>query len=388
MAAKILFISHEASRTGAPILLLQFMKWLKSNTDFSFSIIVCETGPLLSEFQALGETYVIKPRFNLIERVIGRVFGYAFLRQVMDNRLKKWCRKQKCNLVYVNTVCPIRQMELLACEGYPVICHVHELDYILQAAVGYEAFARIIPLINHFIAGSKAVQDYLTTRWHIPTANSTLVHEFTLPTKAQRFKSREAMRMELGLTNGDILVGTCGTLDWRKGADLFIQIANYVQKDPTGAKLHFLWIGGDKKSFEYARFMHDLSACGLNKRVTVIEPCPNYLDYISAMDIFALTSREDPFPLVMLDAAALGLPMVCFEASGGGPEFAGNDAGMVAPYLDTATFAKNILSLAADKEARQRLGAMAARKLDQNFTVDMQAPKLLEVINRFLPHKS
>ena len=112
----------------------------------------------------------------------------------------------------------------------------------------------------------------------------------------------------------------------------------------------------------------------------MVENTPRPRDYFSAMDIFALTSREDPFPLVMLEASATGLPLVCFEASGGGPEFAEADAGLLAPYLDVAAFANRVLSLSADPEARRAIGGAARRKVAERYTIDQQAPKLRDLI--------
>ena len=42
----IIFISHEASQTGAPAVLISLMKWVKKNTDIDFSIIIGQSGPL------------------------------------------------------------------------------------------------------------------------------------------------------------------------------------------------------------------------------------------------------------------------------------------------------------------------------------------------------
>jgi len=105
------------------------------------------------------------------------------------------------------------------------------------------------------------------------------------------------------------------------------------------------------------------------------------------MDIFALTSREDPFPLVMLEAAAIKLPMVCFAQSGGGPEFAEIGGGLVVPYLDVPAFAGCLAELAGDVARRRAIGASAARAVEQ-FTIDRQAPKLRAVMEAVMARRS
>jgi glycosyltransferase involved in cell wall biosynthesis len=100
------------------------------------------------------------------------------------------------------------------------------------------------------------------------------------------------------------------------------------------------------------------------------------------MDAFALTSREDPFPLVMLEAGMHGLPTVCFESSGGGPEFIGEDAGCAVPYLDLEHFSAALRSLQEAPELRHRMGDSARLKVEREYSVAYQGPKLVRCIER------
>ena len=102
------------------------------------------------------------------------------------------------------------------------------------------------------------------------------------------------------------------------------------------------------------------------------------------MDVFALTSREDPFPLVMLEAAAAGVPLVCFAGGGGAPEFVQPDAGHVAAYLDVAGMAAAVSDLLEREEERQRMGQIAAERVRKRHTVDQAGPVLMDVIQRSL----
>jgi hypothetical protein len=59
--SKILFVSHEATRTGAPIVLLTFLNWLKENTNSEITILFKAEGILISDFRFLSETFCWKP---------------------------------------------------------------------------------------------------------------------------------------------------------------------------------------------------------------------------------------------------------------------------------------------------------------------------------------
>ncbi len=102
----------------------------------------------------------------------------------------------------------------------------------------------------------------------------------------------------------------------------------------------------------------------------------------TAFDVLALTSREDSYPLVMLECAALGIPTVCFADGGGAPEFVGAAGGVVVPAGDLDAFARVITRLAADPEDRRRRGQRARDLVVSKHTVDELAPQILEAMER------
>jgi glycosyltransferase involved in cell wall biosynthesis len=379
---KILFIGHSASRTGAPLILLGLLQWLRKNTTDEFDVYVTETGPLLADFRAIAKTEVLRKEPGLGGRLMRRVVGQGRWEVMYGRAFADRVRSRGYQVAYVNTIAPKREIVALARSRIPVICHVHELDFSMRYWLGKDGLASLTPGIAHFIAASAAVRDHLVDHWGVAESKVSVVHEF-IPVERElvdRQDARKRVRETLGLSDDDILVGSCGTLDWRKGADLFLQAARVVAAHPRPRKIHFLWVGADLKSLDYWKFNRDASLAGVREAITVVESTSRPQDFFAAMDIFALSSREDPFPLVMLEAASMSLPLICFDSSGGGPEFAGHDAGLIAPYLDVGAFATHILALAEDSRARSRLGANGRRKLLEHYTLEQQVPKLYDVI--------
>lgn len=382
MPKNILFIGHSAGRTGAPIILLSFLRWLRQNHDVRFDVGLIESGPLMADHQVLSNTDVLRGAPNLAWRLKRRLVGSPSWDQVEDNSFARRVRDRGYDMVYVNTVVPKREILALRTSGVPVVCHVHELDFAMTHWLGEDGLAPLIPCVAHFVAASVAVRDYLVNRWRVAESKVTVVHEFIVDQDStlDAPEARTRIRASLHLADEDILVGGCGSVDWRKGADLFIQVARLIAADASRRKIHFVWIGADRGTSDYRKFAHDVRACALEKHITIVENIARPSEYFAAMDIFALTSREDPFPLVMLEAAAMGLPIVCFESSGGGPEFAERDAGRIAPYLDVASFANEVRALAADPAARGAIGGAAKRKVAARYTIDQQAPKIWDLI--------
>jgi glycosyltransferase involved in cell wall biosynthesis len=143
--------------------------------------------------------------------------------------------------------------------------------------------------------------------------------------------------------------------------------------------LHFLWAGAGEER-EIVRARHDIRAAGLASKVTLLGPVEDPRPLYAAMDVFALTSREDPFPLVCLEAAAAGKPIVCFDGAGGIDEFVGRDGGFVVPYLDLAAMAERLRGLLDDEGLRRRMGERNRRHVLESYTLGVIAPKLVAAI--------
>ena len=103
-------------------------------------------------------------------------------------------------------------------------------------------------------------------------------------------------------------------------------------------------------------------------------------EWFAAFDAFALTSREDSFPLTCLEAASLGVPVLCFAGAGGEPEFVEQDAGFVVPYLDVEAMAERVREMAASKALTQSLGRRAQQKVRERHDVAVAGPKILEIM--------
>jgi glycosyltransferase involved in cell wall biosynthesis len=383
MTRSVLFVGHSAHRSGGPILLLNFLRWLREHDDGHFDVVLSTGGDLLADYRSVAKTEVRSDSMTLGARIMRRSVG---VRAWENRRDASWARRtahRGYDLAYVNTVAPRREVVALAGQGIPTICHVHELDYAVRCLLGDDGIAPLIPLVQRFIAASSSVGEFLVDRCAVPSEQVTVVHEFTPSLgRGGLAAGRLLVRTSLGLSETDVLVGACGTLEWRKGTDLFLQVARRIASTPGGRAVRFVWLGTVPDSNECRQFGFDIQRAGLSEIVTPMESVQDPSDVFAAMDIFALTSREDPFPLAMLEAATHELPIVCFAKSGGGPEFVGDDAGLIAPYLDVDRFAEHVLSLAGSAELRGRLGSCGERRVREHYSIDVQAPKLKAVIDQ------
>lgn len=351
----ILFITHEASRTGAPMFLLHFLRWLKAETGQPFEILVRSEGPLLADFARLGP--VRRP--GEFESGARPFAPYAF--------------------VYANTACNGLFLEGFDLADVPVVTHVHELDFGIDL-LGARNFAAIARHTDRFIACADVVGAQLRRRFRIPAGRIAVHHEMFDPARADENAAvplAPGSLERLGIPPDAPVIAGCGTVDLRKGVDLFVQLAGAVRCRRTGCPApHFVWIGRHCDPGFAQLLAHDVRRAGLAGRVHLIGEQANPHAWICRAAGFALTSREDPFPLAMLEATALGKPLVAFAGSGGADELCALGAGTTVPFLDVGAMAACCGAWLDDPVAAAANGQAAAAIVRRRFSPAIVAPAL------------
>lgn len=384
---KVLFINHDASRSGAPIFLLNFLKWFQANSTIPFRVLSKNSGDMDHDFQALAP-------LNFFKRVLPRnsrlrsLLSASRLQRVLDGfhskRLLKDIAADNIGLIYSNTITNGEVLKFLSAVNCPVVTHVHELEYWIHHS-GPSNLELVKSYTKRYIVVSEAVKEHLVTNHGIPVEHIEVIHGFIpLASLMGRVDPLSNPRRELNIAADAFIVGSSGMETWRKGKDLFIQLAIAVRAKGGDLPIHFVWVGGHCNATETYQIRHDLHHAGITDQVHFVDHVTNPMDYYRQFDVFAMVSREDPFPLVNLEAAALGKPVVCFDSGGGSPEFVGEDAGFVVPYLDINAMADKLILLARNKELREELGMRGCAKVTENHDIPVGARRILEVIEQYL----
>lgn len=354
----ILFVSHEASRTGAPVLLLGVARLIREQTGLRCLFLLRSGGVLEREFRELGPTMVL-PDPNDVDAATLRALS-----------------KQNVRLVFSNTATNGLVQRRLKALGRPILCHIHELGHSLERHFGGENLRAVLASTDFFLAGSGAVAEYLLNVRKLPASRVTVAYPFI---DVAYNLAQAKVRAVPPLPTKGLIVGACGTIGWRKGTDLFLQLAKQVLSR-TGQPVHFVWVGGPLDQGEYTQLAHDSGVMGIRDSVTFTGTVKDHVPIFAQFDIFVLSSREDPFPLVALDAASLGIPVVCFDKAGGTPELVEDDAGVVVPYMDVDGMARAVLELSGDPLLRRRLGDAAAAKVKARYDIAAAGSRIVNLV--------
>ena len=365
----ILFVSHDAHPMGAQKLLLTLTSWLKENGLAKPRFILAGPGALTEEFLRIGP-----------------VLRWDTTRQRKSNPevtfrlLRSFCGKD-LSAVYLNSAASGHVIEMTRHLGVPQIVHVHELEKSIQRWVGAEKMSSLRDYAQLFVSASGPVADNLHERHGISRRKLRVVDAFIRSTEISEISDSEKCRCKsaLGLNPDAKVVLGCGTTDWRKGPDLFVQVAQAIHRSDR-QPVQFVWVGGETESGEISKLERLANASGVGGDVRFVREVSTPLPFMIASDVFLLSSREDPFPLVCLESADCGVPIICFAGAGGMPDFVGSTCGEVAPYLDVPAMAHALTSLLGDDTRARRLGDQAKEKVRSQFDVSIKGHDIYEIL--------
>jgi glycosyltransferase involved in cell wall biosynthesis len=378
----ILFVSHDANRAGAQILLLRFLRLLKDkNIDFQFSILLKEGGIIEEDFKVIAPVYFWKQKLQSRKRIlISKFIGKITSTKSPENQTLESLKEQQFDLIVSNTVTNGDILPVLKELNCPIITYVHELEMGIQQYTSPEYFRNVIKLSNAFIACGEAVKQNLIENHQI-NADKIRVLPSLLPESALSFETNIEKNIKLknqyGIPENAFLIGGIGTVDLRKGVDVFLQVARKLKAEKD---IYFLWLGGQNTETDYKLFQIDKNRLGL-ENVVFQTSVNNPLDFMSIFDIFFVSSREDPYPLVVLEAAMLSKPILCFDKAGGAKDFVETDCGSIIEYLDVENAANKMVELKENPVLRKQMGDAARKKVLERHNQAIAFKTFVEILN-------
>jgi glycosyltransferase involved in cell wall biosynthesis len=262
-------------------------------------------------------------------------------------------RHSRPDLVHANSLYTFSDGLVARALRRPVLLHVHE-THPGWKATGAHAASFLSGM--EVVAVSQACADRVAWRGHRPRI---------------AYESAPVPEVVEHRRNGHVVVGTIGWVSKRKGTDTFVEAARLVaQEDPS---IEFRVVGDFAPGPDW-EWGHELmgraTAAGIRH-----QPEADVFHELQEWDLMVMPSRQDPFPLVVLEAMASEVPVVG-STVGGIQEQVTAETGLLAGEEDPAAFAEAILTLARDPDRRRAMGEAARRRVAENFTPEHQAASL------------
>lgn len=226
------------------------------------------------------------------------------------------------------------------------------------------------------IAVSSAVADSIPLRRR--RRLTVLIHGLQMAGIDSASAQRAATRAEFGIAPGELLVGTVANLRPQKGYEVFLSAARMIRDD--GLAVHFISVGHGPEEASIRAVRHRLD---LDEEFLLLGARVDALRVAAAFDIFVLASHFEGLPVAVMEALALGVPVVATRV-GGVPEVVREGVeGLIVPTGRPDLLAAAIRQLILDPDLRSEM-AEAARRRGRSYDITVAAANLESLYREIL----
>lgn len=261
--------------------------------------------------------------------------------------------------------------------GIPVVATAHNRTFQIHWRMN-----------DFVIANSQATMDYQLRVNRVPESNIEKILCFT---DLQRFKEvtpRHVFRVrrQLRLKPDDFLCGCVGEVIKRKGQIYLFQALKRIVTEVPNFKLVLL--GRFRREEPYSQKLRSiLLKDGIIGHVKWLGLRENVQDFMTAFDMLAVPSIEEPLGLVAVESLAAGTPVVATR-TGGLPEIVKHDeCGLLVPPRNPEALADSIIKIAKDSSLRERMGADGQRFVLEKFETGTLCDRVEQIYRQVADHR-
>lgn len=386
----ILYIDHTARVSGAEESLLAVLAHL--DRDQFRPVLACPAdGPLGDRARDLGV-----PVHHLPPMAFGFSRDPRYLLATLHDigraawQLRTLVRREGARLVHCNS---IRAGIVAACApiGAPLVVHIrdHLPPGLVSATVRLFLHCRASRLI--------AVSRYTAGRFQLPATSGRRVLAIANGVDPRRFAGpadRAGVRAELGLGDAYPVIAVIGQLTPWKGQDDAIRALPAIVAHYPRAQL--LIVGEARFTGQHTRFQTTdyarrlqclVDELALAEHVVFTGQRDDVPAILTASDMLALPSWDEPFGLVVVEAMAAGKPVVATARGGPADVVVDGVTGFLVAPRDPPALAGACRRLSREPETARQLGARGKARAQQHFTIAIEAGRLQEVYHDLLARR-
>jgi glycosyltransferase involved in cell wall biosynthesis len=384
----ILYISFGTELYGAEQCLLLLLQRL-SRKGYHSVVAVPRPGPLTEQLEALGVPVVYVPfmkRWLTKAQVPGlkRFFYNPYQVPFMirsATALRKVIRQYQVNLVHTSTSVVFDGALAAVLANVPHVWHIHET---IESGKNWRFFlgaemAR--SLINRFSHRIIATSEAIRKLYLDPSHNTGKIKVIYNGVDADLYDdsvSMSTLRQKLGIPTAAKVVGMVSSAAPLKRHEDFLRAAVVVQQSVPNS--FFLIVGDDWDVSEYGRAIKKLSQeLGLTGRIVWLGFYKEIHEIFKAIDLLVLSSEEESFGRVLIEAMAARRPVVATKV-GGIPEIVIDGVtGFLVPPRSPADLAQSIIQILRDPQLAEAMGQAGRRRVEKYFSVDQYVENIEKV---------
>lgn len=340
-SASIFVCSHEFSRTGVPVALMHLCKLLKC-MGYNVLFSALSQGNLEMELREEGIDYV-------------KDFGLFYKNEKYKEMIRTF------DFIVLGSVVTSQFGIEIANMNIPIIWWLHE-----SSDFAYEYFPLVIQKNVYYYGGGKRVLQKFEQ--YYPKARMSELLYF-LP---------DEDIINRAIANEKIVFALAGTIESRKGQDIFIEAIKQLPEEVL-SQAEFLLIGTYRDKEYYAKIENDIRT---NEHIRWVgELTQNELKQQYAnIDVMVCPSRDDPMPIVITQALQNGIPCIVSDEVGHMEYFLEGKGGSVFQSENTKELAKYISEYVGNKELIIQKSKEAKRIFADHFSESAMRENLTHIL--------
>jgi glycosyltransferase involved in cell wall biosynthesis len=392
---KVLYVNHTGEVSGGERSLLTLLAALPTQVQ---PLVATPTGRLAEAVQALGlpTTTITGTAGSLRLHPLHTPKALAEL-SAAAMQVRRAARRQRPQLVHANSIRAGIVLGLARLTRTPTVVHVR--DCLPPGPVSAATMRLIAGTATTVLANSRYTADSVQAA--APGAPVQVVYNPVDlrrwdPQRIDRAQARARLGAELGASVEDrLLLGVVAQISPWKGQDTAIESLRLLVAD--GIDAHLLLVGSAKFLARATRFDNEsylaqlrarIAGAGLEERVSWLGEREDVPELMRALDMLLLPSREEPFGRALIEAMALGVPVLATNVGGPSEIIEDGREGYLLPPLQPDRWARAARMIAARPDLALQMGRDGRRRVEQAFTVERHVAATLAAYERALASKA
>ncbi|MBV6627759.1 MAG: glycosyltransferase [Rivularia sp. (in: Bacteria)] len=328
--------------------------------DFKVGILYPDI-PHLKPFSQISDVLALPVKSNYFA---GNVIRYA---PYIAKEIKKFAP----DIIHINDPSPLGVIAARLAGVKKVVITYHTPTLKVQHNwKGYLANIIAYRLTNNFIFNSP--QDYktgidvnniLASRANF-VAHGLDSHKYS-PSPEERDYLRKSIRAKLNIPKENIVIGSVGRLATQKAQKYLVQAAKIVCNQRNNVTFVIFGEGNLRSELE-----SQISNNGLSEQFLLPGFVNNIVEALCTVDIFTMSSLYEGLSYAIIEAAAIGIPIVATPVGGTGYTVADGETGFLVEPKNPGKLAEKINFLIDNPDIAQQMGEKGRRRFMKLFTLE------------------
>ena len=385
---RMLAFSHDLGRGGAQSFLADIVARLATRPGFSCTVVSPSEGPMRAPIEEAGARVHVTPGLPVdgAESYEGKI-----------QELSAWVGMGNFDVVLANTLVAFHGIDVANRLGLPSVWAIHESYALPEFWAEWDRSTTIHPYVQERAIAAFGQASLVTfvadatrrmyLRFAAPEGGAGDSRRFVVVPNAvdvgligryRRDFRRESARAAHGIRPDDRLIVCVGAIIPRKGQAVLARALTLLAEEHPKARVVMVGdLGG-----AYSAALHGyVASAGLGERLVTLPYSGDVLEWYGMADVVACPSDNESLPTVVLEAMAMGVPVVASRIFGIPDVITDGATGYLCEPSDVASLADALRrALDAPDTARAEIAAAGARVVEDHHSAEARGERMWELL--------